>query len=176
MDEIVNVLRTPVFWICSVLVGLFGNIAANYLQRVLDKLFGSWNSARTRRAVALNKKFNDDLRLLDHHTHLIQFAIAAENRHRIKGAIEAAFVFGLLSMTVFQSAFHKGPLTTPEIVQLVFFLTVITMTGLRAWRNLRETAYYSTLLAVIYEHHREELLKEIGPASKDGIGPVTLLI
>lgn len=163
MEETLKIIRSPAFWLCTVLVGLLGGIVVNYCQRGLDKAFVAWNAARTRRALAVDKRFNEDLHLLHHNPYLIQFSIAAENRHRLKGAFEAAMGFAIVVLGLFEPLFRAVQLTNSALLQVVFFLIVAAMTFARAWKNLRETAYHSTLLRVLLEQDREALHQKIGP-------------
>lgn len=62
MDELAQLVRSPLFWFGTVICGLVLNVCANYAQRVLDKATGAigrrWREATLRRRMEVAEKVN----------------------------------------------------------------------------------------------------------------------
>lgn len=82
MDDVGKMLVSPVFWVGTVVVGLFVNFASQWLYGRLAKLpgrLGEWRRARSARA---SQKFDRQVSELVAVPSLVPFYVATEMRHR----------------------------------------------------------------------------------------------
>ncbi|MET3916860.1 hypothetical protein ABID97_003642 [Variovorax sp. OAS795] len=117
MDEVWKQFGSPVFWICTVVVGLLSALVMHYVLRGMDRWFDGWSSARKARREAKNERFRAELKLLSENADMVPLYVATENRLRTR-AIMLSFACSVIFGFTFGSLTRGGPvLSTSAFAQ-----------------------------------------------------------
>jgi len=111
MDEIWKQMASPVFWVCTVALGLLSSLLMHFLLRALDKKISGWSASRKLLREAQSESFRADLKLLAENAELVPLYVAKEQRLR---AIAFTQAVGGMSTCYFASLLllQNGPVVT----------------------------------------------------------------
>ena len=145
MEETLNNLSSPAWWITALLSGVVASLIAAYAKPLLDSLTGKLSSTYKAKNQARIDKFNDKVSSLRKNIDMQIFTVAEANYHRLRAMnFFLMAITSILTFIAFEEVLPEGML----IALGIFFLA----TMLAAYTDMTS----AQKLKLIVDHSRSE--------------------
>lgn len=101
MEEFINSLSSPSWWMGVVIVGVIINVASAYLKKPIDLLLSKVSSSWRARQTAAVEKRNALVESLRNDSNLLLLYSMSENRYRIRSVGFLLLAFAIFFMSTF---------------------------------------------------------------------------